>query len=592
MAGIKYLLQKEVFDASDERILSVCNVQKLYKKKKNSYLCITAQSRMCPTIVQVKQYDKGVYKKKRSWQLNEVKLVDGKSDSTNEPTHEFELLLEKQYKWFAANLHERQNFITVLFKQISRFISSHERPAFKNIPKAWLVDHSPEKIAQNLKSNEEADNSSNDSDEYEDFHALTEKEEGDLNKLIAECNLAITNADLFMEQLGKNLHDLDGANIQSVLASEKQVDALMEQIETAIVEAERVERRLDEYEEILCHIRETMEKMEEKNGMIEVANKNNIKLLTELEKVVTQLDLPHQHQMALTDTDLTTLQGLHAAAAAGKALQTAMNSDIDAGLLRLTAVQDQRKRFEKWKAKFSQTISRHLNNMFIHLGNDLSESQLSTSTNNSELTLVRHANVHKELAAYGELMHWTKSMDRKSYDGLAKVYTTSMCKVYEREVRHFFDQAKAMISNQLLDADMNTSISSKFKSPPSAKQIAQPYGVLGVNRELWSTGLDASERQRFDSILEKVLAELEPVALSEQHFCIQFFQLNILSPTTRNTQTTLDALSPGEGGATVIDGMHSISYKYNFLLMIVYFQCLVYHRRNGLIAKLTKKFVA
>lgn len=543
MAGIKYLLQKEVFDASDERILSVCNVQKLYKKKKNSYLCITSQPRMCPTLVQVKQYDKGVYKKKRSWQLSEVKAVDGKSESTNEPMHEFELHLEKQYKWFAANLHERQNFIAVLYKQINKYIGAHERPPFKNIPKAWLVEQSPEKAAQAANNADDGDDSDA-SDEYEDFHALTEKEESELNKLISECNLAITNADLFMEQLSQNLHDLDGANIQSVLASEKQVDALMQQIETAIVEAERVEQRLDGYDEILCHIRETMEKMEEKNAMIEIANKNNIKLLVELENVVTQLDLPHAQQVALTEPDLTSLQGLKAAAAAGKALQTAMNSDIDAGLLRLTAVQDQRKRFEKWKLKFSQSISRHLNNLFIHLGNDLGESQLNTST--SELLLARHTSVHKELVAYGELMHWTKAMDRKSYDGLTKVYTTSMSKVYEREIRHFFEQAKSMISNQLLDADMNTSMTSKFKSPQSAKQVAQPYGILGVNRELWSNGLDSMERHRFDGILEKVLAELEPVALSEQHFCVEFFQLNVISPTTRNTQTTLDAMSPNE----------------------------------------------
>lgn len=170
----------------------------------------------------------------------------------------------------------------------------------------------------------------------------------------------------------------------------------MEQIEAAIKEADRVERRLDEYDDILCHIRDTMEKMGEKNAMIEVANNNNIKLLNELEKVVTQLDLRYEHQVALTETDLTTPQGLNAALAAGKALQAAMNCDIDAGLVRLAAVQDQRKRFEKWKAKFSQTTSRHLNNMFIHLANDLSESQLQMATsNNSELSLTKHANVHK-----------------------------------------------------------------------------------------------------------------------------------------------------------------------------------------------------
>lgn len=71
---------------------------------------------------------------------------------------------------------------------------------------------------------------------------------------------------------------------------------------------------------------------------------------------------------------------------------------------------------------------------------------------------------------------------------------------------------------------------------------AVPYGTLGVNRDQWGPGVESSERERFDTVLEKVLAELEPVALQEQMFCINFFQMDVLSPTTKNTQTTLDVL--------------------------------------------------
>lgn len=44
-----------------------------------------------------------------------------------------------------------------------------------------------------------------------------------------------------------------------------------------------------------------------------------------------------------------------------------MNAQIHPALVRLKAIQEQRKRFEKWKAKFSQILSRHLNNLFIHM---------------------------------------------------------------------------------------------------------------------------------------------------------------------------------------------------------------------------------
>lgn len=575
MAGIKYNLQKEVFNAADERILSVCNVTKLFKKRKNSYLCIISTIKpprhTTITIVQVKQQDKNVYKKKRVWQLDEVKVVDGKNESSD--TYEFDIILEKQYKWLTANLHERQNFIAVLYKQINKHVKG-ERAIFRNIPKSWLIDSSPERTLNENNAIQEgktttADDDSSDTDDgYEDFHAPTEREEIDLNKLISECNYAISNAELFMEQLSKNLQDLDGANVQSVLASEKQVDSLMEQIETAIIEADKVEQRLTVYDEILAHTRDTMEKMGEKNTMIEIANTNNIKLMHELEKIVSQLDLSYAHQLTLTDTDLTSAAGLEAAIVAAKALQTCMNCSIDPALLRLAAVQDQRKRFEKWKAKFSQTVSRHLNNMFIHLGNDFGEpgtgaagsaitatlsATTTTTTDATTIMLNKHSAVHKELSAYGELMHWIKAMDRKAYDGLTRVYTNSMSKIYDREMQYFFEQARHLISSTTTVRDeMNTStISGKLKTQQQTSQVTQSssYGILGINCEQWSVGLDPNDRRKFDSILERVLAQLEPVALSEQMFCIGFFQLDVLSPIGgKNTQTTLDAGGNGGGG--------------------------------------------
>ncbi len=58
-------------------------------------------------------------------------------------------------------------------------------------------------------------------------------------------------------------------------------------------------------------------------------------------------------------------------------------------------------------------------------------------------------------------------------------------------------------------------------------------GLLGVEKDQWIQDTDVEERARFDQILETVLSQLEPVCLSEQNFCISFFQLDILSPSTK-----------------------------------------------------------
>lgn len=61
---------------------------------------------------------------------------------------------------------------------------------------------------------------------------------------------------------------------------------VMQHIDKAISEAEKFEQRLDSYEEILSHVKETMEKISSKNAMIKIANNNNIKLKEELNKII------------------------------------------------------------------------------------------------------------------------------------------------------------------------------------------------------------------------------------------------------------------------------------------------------------------
>lgn len=58
-------------------------------------------------------------------------------------------------------------------------------------------------------------------------------------------------------------------------------------------------------------------------------------------------------------------------------------------------------------------------------------------------------------------------------------------------------------------------------------------GLLGVEQDQWGVEYDPAERTRFDQVLERVLAQLEPVCLSEQNFCVSFFQLDVVSPTTK-----------------------------------------------------------
>lgn len=114
--------------------------------------------------------------------------------------------------------------------------------------------------------------------------------------------------------------------------------------------------------------------------------------------------MPRKFQECLEDADLTTPQGIKAAIEAGNALRDAMNSQLDPALLRMSAVQEQRKRFENYKKKLSRNVSWQLNNLFIYYGNHKGESERTSDG----LVLPQHTAVYKELSVYTELMHWLK----------------------------------------------------------------------------------------------------------------------------------------------------------------------------------------
>lgn len=182
MAGIKYTLQAELFEGDYGQILSLCRV------KKSSYL-VLVQTPIAVQVVQVKQLDRSVFKRKRTWSIEDIKVIDGK-DVTN--STDFDLHIDKPYRWTAINPHERQNFIVMLWKHLKK-IGAVGHDTFQNIPPAWLTDAAVRlsRDEQNADTETETGITREGEDGFEDFQALTDREELQLNKLMSECNFVL-----------------------------------------------------------------------------------------------------------------------------------------------------------------------------------------------------------------------------------------------------------------------------------------------------------------------------------------------------------------------------------------------------------------
>ncbi|PVD35270.1 hypothetical protein C0Q70_06552 [Pomacea canaliculata] len=548
-SAVKQALQQQLFLPNDERLIAMVPVFKVPRKRKSSYLCAvlnTSETPVTAHLYQVKKGDRGEnYKKKLSWLLRDLRCIDGKS--AEKETTEFDLHFEKIYKWAAMKVEEKDNFIATshyFFQLSQRFLI--QKPEFVNVPERLLEDVAdPRELRQKSQS---ADNLSM---AGEDFQALSAKEEADLELLMSECQIAMSNAELFAEQLSKQLSVLDGANIHSIMGSEDQVLNLMRLLDEGIQMAESIEEKLTSYDLILANVKEQMEVMQDKETLVTRRNTNHQRLLEHLDHLINQLDLDMKHMKALMDGDLTSPSGIYECTVAAQALHKCMNAEIHPSMLKMAAVEEQQKRFRKLSSKFSQRLAHHLNNQFIHQGNEIGGTLSRLA---GELRMPQHESTHKELVIYAELMLWLKNMDQPVFQALATVYTDSLSKLYVQEVRDFFESVKQRLmvregKGKHGTLKLSGSTSSLTKIGHDGRSVSmQSVDSAHPATHVYGSESDLAARNLFDQVLEKVLQELERVCIAEQDFCFRFFHLmdKSASPIPEQAVSNKD----GESGGT------------------------------------------
>ncbi|XP_066576009.1 exocyst complex component 1 isoform X2 [Amia ocellicauda] len=548
MTAIKHALQRDIFTPNDERLLSIVNVCKAGKKKKNCFLCatVTTERPVQVKVVKVKKSDKGdSYKRQTAWELRDLAVVDAKDANKENP--EFDLHFEKVYKWVASSTAEKNSFISYIWKLNQRYLRK----------KIDFVNVSSQLLEESVPSGENQSVAGGDEDTLDDYQELSAREEQDIEIMMEGCEYAISNAEGFAEKLSRELQVLDGANIQSIMASEKQVNILMQLLDEALNEVDTIEGKLSSYEEMLQSVKEQMDQISQSNHLIQLSNTNNVRLLEEIEFLVNYMDLSKGHIKALQEGDLSTSKGIEACTNAAEALLQCMNVALRPGHDKLQAVKQQQHLFTDLREQFARRLTNHLNNVFVHQGHDQSSTLAQHS---AELTLPKHNPLHRDLLRYARLMDWLKSTQREKYEGLTGNYVDYIARLYEREIKDFFEVAKIKMTGTTKEGKKfatlprkesavkqetesgllshavsglhgssgkltgSTSSLNKLTVQGSGNRRSQSSSLLDMGN-MSASDLDVADRTKFDKIFEQVLSELEPLCLAEQDFISKFFKL-------------------------------------------------------------------
>ncbi|XP_059354708.1 exocyst complex component 1-like isoform X2 [Carassius carassius] len=578
MTAIKHALQRDIFTPNDERLLSIVNVCKAGKKKKNCFLCatVTTERPVQVKVVKVKKTDKGdFYKRQMAWELRDLTEVDAKDANKENP--EFDLHFEKVYRWVASSTAEKNSFISCIWKLNQRYLRK----------KVEFVNVSPQLLEESVPSGESQSVAGGDEDALDDYQELNTREEQDIESMMEVCEYAISNAEAFAEKLSSELQVLDGANIQSIMASEKQVNILMQLLDQALAEVDNIEGKLLSYEEMLQSVKEQMDQISQSNRLIQISNTNNGKLLDEIQFLVNYMDLSKGHIKALQEGDLSSPKGIEACINASEALSQCMNVALNPGHDKLMAVKQQQHLFSELRDTFARRLTNHLNNVFVHQFNHFSHFKMSIpqfyrssclslpghdqsstlSQHTAELTLPKHSPLHRDLLRYAKLMEWLKNTQREKYDGLSRTYVDYMTRLYEREIKDFFEVAKIKMAGTSKDGKGkfatlprkesalkqeveslhgssgkltgSTSSLNKLAVSSSNSRRSQSSSLLDMGN-MSASDLDVADRTRFDKIFEQVLSELEPLCLAEQDFISKFFKLQ-QNPTLAQAENVDDS---------------------------------------------------
>ncbi|XP_017670054.1 PREDICTED: exocyst complex component 1-like [Lepidothrix coronata] len=502
MASLWSSLEKDLFNPQEKRLLETIRVWKTGKKKKMSILCVVVDTwrPVQPCLVQVRVEP---LRTRRWWPLAELRLVDGKS--LQQASLDFDLQFDKVYKWTTSSFEEKKTFLRCLWKLSHRFLG--RAVTFVNVPSCAL--EGMPRPQEDRKDPEEAEGQEG----LSCYQEMTPKEAADVLKVLEEHEPLVSNSVAFAEQLSRELHVLDEANLRAIISSEQQVTQLMSSIDEALAEVARVEETLQVYDELLGSVKQQMDHIHRENSLLQRMVSNRSKLMDELLFLTTRLDLSKEHWDVLSRADLSSPAGVRSCSAAAEALSACMNTPLQPGSRKLQAVAEQLILFETLKQNFEISLISHITNIFQLQG---SSQVPALGQPVDKLSAPSHGLHHEELLPYTPLMAWLRNSSPALFCDLPKVYAQNLGRLYEQEIKAFFEQAKTSLLGR-----RKGSLQESPEKPLGNRH--QPRWSLPGSRESQE---EPPARGNVVKVLEQVLRQLQPLCTSEQRFLQEFFQLS------------------------------------------------------------------
>ncbi|KAH7724485.1 putative exocyst complex component Sec3 [Aphelenchoides avenae] len=473
MAALRSNLQKSLFD--DERLIAVCHVLKVdnKKKKKDTYLCLTVtlEQPISVRLYVVKGQHDELMRKKERYTLRDVRIVDG--INPRKPIPELKMsVADKTFHLVTGTHEEKESFIRQLYKLSNNYLPV-QKPEFVNV--SLPVDVLMPAATDAIEHVEEVP------EEYNDYQI------GEANKFAAVLN--------------EQLMQLDGANIQSIMGSEQAVTELIELFDAAIEEAETLENQLDNFDQILSFVRDSVELIEERDSLGHIERTNTRKLMQELADFVYLMDtVTDEHIQVLRMANLSDPTSINRCCQSARAVNNFLSKKTQ--LNSMAAYQERMEVLHTITDDFVDKLYSHVIALFDNM-----EAMLESQSWGG-LIMQKQSQRHHALQPFSDLIHWLKVARPPVYASVLERYKGAAQLLYRKEFDRFF----SVLSKEARDARAG-----------------------GMS--------DDHLRKKYTDLLDTAVAESRTLVETEQKFATRFFHINAEVLANLETQSS----GSGEG---------------------------------------------
>ncbi|OAF69483.1 Exocyst complex component 1 [Intoshia linei] len=509
MTTVKSILQREFFYPLKERLISAIRVSKTSNRKYSKYMLCMSVSNMNVHLVRISMLKyaskSNTYKQKDEWNLSSIISIEGSDNTSDKVGISFEFINNQNLSVHCEDETKKRDYLANLYQLCCRTLD--KMPEFYNmplsifdekrsIPHEFRTENNDDKIQTRYNLSE----SENRTD------SLLSEEASNIIDIMNKYDLSIKNVDTFSIHLKQQLDDLDGENIHTIIESENRIGEIMKLIDNGLDIVNNIEDKLDVFDKKLMAVQDLMESAKDKDYILNLQNKNFMKLRDVLEMFINVYNIGDENIKTIENLALSTdEQVLNKSYKAIKKLTNILkNAEIDPNIKHLYAYKNQINYLESLKKVFIERFVQYIHSIFNDIVN---KRNLEISLNPSVIISI---GLNEQLEHFIPFMVWLYSISESNAHNLKNVYIQKFSKLYENYISQYFKTLRSrLLKNHKKVNIMNINSKSDISQDGSSK----------TSDYMEDDAID------FDQVFSSAISFIKVVTRQEEIFVVNYFNI-------------------------------------------------------------------